>query len=171
MDAARSALRLGAESVSIVYRRSEAEMPARLEEIHHAREEGVAFVMLAAPVRVQGDETGRAAGLTCVKMALGEPGPDGRRGVSPLDGSSFLVEADTVIVAIGNQPNTLVEEGTPGLQTNRRNCLIVNEETLQTTREGVYAGGDVVTGAATVILAMGAGKQAAQAIDHRLRGG
>jgi len=170
MDAARCALRMGAGQVSIVYRRSEAEMPARAEEIHHAAEEGVQFVLLTAPVQILGDEHHRVCGMECVKMNLGEPGEDGRRRVSEMAGSNFVLECDTVIVAIGNNPNTLVEEGTSGLETNRRNCLIVQEDSLRTTRDGVYAGGDVVTGAATVILAMGAGKKAAAAMDRYICG-
>ncbi|MDR1464622.1 MAG: NADPH-dependent glutamate synthase [Oscillospiraceae bacterium] len=170
MDAARCALRLGAENVSVVYRRSEAEMPARQEEIRHAREEGVSFVMLAAPVRVLGDERQWVRGLECVRMALGEPGQDGRRSVGEVPASNFVLEADTVIVAIGNRPNTLVEEGTAGLERDRRNCLIVDEQTLRASRDGVYAGGDIVTGAATVIQAMGAGKRAAASIDAYIRG-
>jgi glutamate synthase (NADPH/NADH) small chain len=169
MDAARCALRLGAREVSIVYRRTEAEMPARREEIHHAAEEGVRFVLLTAPVRVLGDENRHVCGLECVQMQLGEPGADGRRRVSELPGTNFVMELDTVIVAIGNKPNTLVEEGTAGLETNRHNCLLVRENSLQTMRDGVFAGGDIVTGAATVILAMGAGRQAAAEIDDYLQ--
>ncbi len=169
MDAARCARRLGAEEVSIIYRRSEAEMPARLEEIHHAKEEGIAFKMLTNPVRINGDEQSRVVSLTCVKMELGEPDASGRRRPEPIEGSEFDVEADAVIIAIGNTPNPLIRSTTPGVEANRRGCLVVNEETLETTRPGVFAGGDAVTGAATVILAMGAGKKAAQSIDAYLR--
>ena len=169
MDAARCARRLGAEEVSIIYRRSEAEMPARLEEIHHAKEEGIAFKMLTNPVRINGDEQSRVVSLTCVKMELGEPDASGRRRPEPIEGSEFDMEADAVIIAIGNTPNPLIRSTTPGVEANRRGCLVVNEETLETTRPGVFAGGDAVTGAATVILAMGAGKKAAQSIDAYLR--
>ena len=169
MDAARCARRLGAEEVSIIYRRSEAEMPARLEEIHHAKEEGIAFKMLTNPVRINGDEQSRVVSLTCVKMELGEPDASGRRRPEPIEGSEFDVEADAVIIAIGNTPNPLIRSTTPGVEANRRGCLVVNEETPETTRPGVFAGGDAVTGAATVILAMGAGKKAAQSIDAYLR--
>lgn len=170
MDAARCAKRLGAEQVTIVYRRSEAEMPARLEEIHHAREEGIEFRFLTAPVAVLGDEEGWVTALECVSMELGEPDASGRRRPQEIPDSRHTVEVDMVIAAIGNSPNPLIRSTTPGLETNRRGCLVVNEDTLQTTREGIYAGGDVVTGAATVILAMGAGKKAASAIHAYLQG-
>lgn len=165
MDAARCAKRMGAEHVYVVYRRGEEEMPARLEEIHHAKEEGVEFLFLTAPTAVLGGENGKVNGLSCIRMELGEPDASGRRRPVPVEGSEHVLEVDMVIAAIGNTPNPLIRTTTAGLEANRRGCLIVDEDTLRTTREGVYAGGDVVTGAATVILAMGAGKQAAAAID------
>ena len=168
MDAARCAKRLGAEEVFVVYRRGEAEMPARLEEIHHAKEEGIEFRFLTAPVAVHGNEDGFVTGLECVSMELGEPDASGRRRPQEISGSNHTIAVDMVIAAIGNSPNPLIRTTTPGLETNRRGCLIVNEETLQTTREGIYAGGDAVTGAATVILAMGAGKKAAASIHDYL---
>ena len=167
MDAARCAKRLGAEKVTIVYRRGESEMPARLEEIHHAKEEGVEFRFLTAPVRVLGDEEGRVTALECVNMELGEPDASGRR--RPVPESNHALEADMVIAAIGNTPNPLIRATTAGLEANRRGCLVVDEETMRTTREGVYAGGDIVTGAATVILAMGAGKHAARSIHEYIQ--
>ena len=168
MDAARCAKRLGAETVYIVYRRGLEEMPARKEEIHHAMEEGIIFRNLTNPVRINGDEDGRVKSMQCVEMELGEPDESGRRRPVVKEDSEFELEVDTVIMSIGTSPNPLIRSTTDGLETNRRGCLIVNEETMQTTREGVYAGGDAVTGAATVILAMGAGKQAAKAIDEYL---
>ncbi len=170
MDAARCAKRLGAEQVFIVYRRGEEEMPARLEEIHHAKEEGVEFRFLTAPVAVHGNEDGFVSELECVSMELGEPDASGRRRPQELAGSNHTVPVDLVIAAIGNSPNPLIHTTTPGLETNRRGCLVVNEDTLRTTREGIYAGGDAVTGAATVILAMGAGKKAAASIHEYLSG-
>lgn len=170
MDAARCAKRLGAEHVYIVYRRGESEMPARLEEIHHAKEEGVEFCFLTAPVAIHGNEEGYVNALECVRMELGEPDASGRRSPVAMDGSDFNMTVDMVIAAIGNTPNPLIRMTTPGLEANRRGCLVVEEDTMRTTREGVYAGGDIVTGAATVILAMGAGKQAAESIDTYIRG-
>ena len=169
MDAARCAKRMGAEDVYIVYRRGEEEMPARLEEIHHAKEEGVTFRFLTAPVAVHGDENGFVRALECERMELGEPDASGRRRPVPVPDSRFELEVDMVIAAIGNSPNPLIRTTTPGLEANRKGCLIVEEDTMRTTREGVYAGGDAVTGAATVILAMGAGKQAAASIDRYIR--
>ena len=171
MDAARCALRLGAEKVYVVYRRGEAEMPARLEEIHHAKEEGVEFRFLTAPVEVKGDERGFVTALTCVDMELGEPDASGRRRPVEIPGSEHDLSVDLVIAAIGNAPNPLLRTTTEGLEADRRGCLIVSEDTLRTTREGVYAGGDAVSGAATVILAMGAGKKAAASIADYLNGG
>ena len=168
MDAARCAKRLGAEHGYIAYRRGEAEMPARQEEVHHAKEEGIEFLFLTAPTAVLGNENGNVRALQCVKMELGEPDASGRRRPQPIEGSEYELEADMVIVAIGNTPNPLIRTTTPGLESDNRGRLIVQEDTLQTTREGVYAGGDAVTGAATVILAMGAGKQAAASIDEYL---
>lgn len=168
MDAARSALRLGAENVYIVYRRSEEEMPARNEEIHHAKEEGVDFRLLRNPVRVLGDENGRVVGLECIEMTLGEPDASGRRRPVAKEGSEFVLDVDAVIIAIGNAPNPLIRSTTPGLEANKKGCIIVDEATMATTKEGVYAGGDAVTGAATVIKAMGAGRQAAESIYNYL---
>jgi len=168
MDAARCAMRLGAEEVYIVYRRGEEEMPARKEEIHHAKEEGIRFQFLSAPVAVEGDEKGFVTGLRYVDMKLGEPDASGRRRPEPIPGSEHTLSVDLVIAAIGNSPNPLLRATTRGLEANRKGCLVVNEETLATTREGVWAGGDAVSGAATVILAMGAGKQAARSIAAHL---
>ena len=169
MDAARCALRLGAEEVSIVYRRSQAEMPARQEEIHHAAEEGVRFCMLTNPVRILGDADGAVQGMECVSMELGEPDASGRRRPVPKAGSEHVLDVDTVIIAIGNSPNPLIRNTTPGLETTRWGGIVVQEKTMETSRENVYAGGDAVTGAATVILAMGAGKAAARAIHEKLK--
>ena len=168
MDAARCAKRLGAENVYIVYRRGMEEMPARKEEVHHAMEEGIIFKNLNNPVKILGDENGRVRAMECIEMELGEPDASGRRKPIAKEGSNFELPVDTVIMSIGTSPNPLIRSTTPGLDTNQRGCLVVNEDTMQTTREGVYAGGDAVTGAATVILAMGAGKQAAQSIDEYL---
>ena len=168
MDAARCAIRLGAEKVYIVYRRGMDEMPARKEEIEHAIEEGIEFKCLNNPVKLLPDENGRVKAMECVQMELGEPDESGRRKPVVKEGSNFLLDVDTVIMAIGTSPNPLIRSTTPGLETNRRGCLIVDENTMKTSREGVYAGGDAVTGAATVILAMGAGKQAAKSIDEFL---
>ncbi|MBQ6431595.1 MAG: NADPH-dependent glutamate synthase [Oscillospiraceae bacterium] len=166
MDAARCAKRLGAEHVYIVYRRGEAEMPARLEEQHHAKEEGIEFLTLTNPVRILDDGEGRVGAMRCIRMELGEPDASGRRSPIAIPDSEFELPVDTVVMALGTSPNPLIRSTTPGLETNKKGCLIVNEENM-TTREGVYAGGDAVTGAATVILAMGAGKKAAEAIDAR----
>lgn len=170
MDAVRCAKRLGAEHAYIVYRRSEKEMPARLEEIHHAKEEGVEFMLLCAPVRIIGDENGRVKGLECIRMELGEPDESGRRRPVKIEGSEFILEVDTVISAIGNTPNPLIRSTTKGLEANKKGCIMVNQETLETSIKNIYAGGDAVSGAATVILAMGAGKQAALSIDKALSG-
>ena len=164
MDAARCAMRLGAEHVYIVYRRGEAEMPARLEEQHHAKEEGIEFKTLCNPTAILGDENGRVCGMKCVRMELGEPDASGRRRPIEVPDSEFVLDVDTVIMSLGTSPNPLIRSTTPGLETNRKGCLIVDENVM-TTREGVFAGGDAVTGAATVILAMGAGKKGAVAID------
>ena len=168
MDAARSALRMGAEHVYIVYRRSEEEMPARKEEVHHAKEEGVEFLNLNNPVKIVADENGRVCGMECIRMELGEPDESGRRSPSPVEGSNYMLDVDTVIMSIGTSPNPLIRTTTHGLEANKRGCLVVNEDML-TTKEGVYAGGDAVTGAATVILAMGAGKTAAKSIDEYIK--
>ena len=168
MDAARCARRLGAE-VHVVYRRSEAEMPARLEEVHHAKEEGIEFMLLTNPVKVLDDGTGRVGGLECVKMRLTAPDESGRRAPKVVEGSNFTLEVDTVVMSLGTSPNPLIRSTTPGLETNRKGCLQVDEETMATSRPGVYAGGDAVTGAATVILAMGAGKKAAESMHQYLQ--
>lgn len=170
MDAARSAKRLGAENVYIVYRRSEAEMPARLEEVHHAKEEGIIFKLLTNPTAIVGTEEGWVKGMECVEMELGEPDSSGRRRPVAKKGSEHIIEVETVIIAIGQTPNPLIVSTTPGLDTQKWGGIIVNEETGATSKEGVYAGGDAVTGAATVILAMGAGKKAAKAIDDYMKG-
>jgi glutamate synthase (NADPH/NADH) small chain len=169
MDAARTALRLGAE-VHIVYRRSEEELPARIEEVHHAKEEGIIFNILTNPVEILSDENGWVSGMKCVKMALGEPDSSGRRKPCEIKGSEFILEVDTVIMSLGTSPNPLISSTTEGLQINRHKCIVTEEETGKTSKEGIYAGGDAVTGAATVILAMGAGKKAAKAINEYLCG-
>ena len=169
MDAARCAKRMGAEKVYLIYRRGEEEMPARREEIDHAKEEEIDFRLLRNPVRILGDERGRVCQIECVEMRLQAPDESGRRVPKEVPGSNFFLDVDTVIMALGTSPNPLIRSTTPGLETNRRGCLMVNEETMQTSREGIYAGGDAVTGAATVILAMGAGKKAAEAMDEYLQ--
>ena len=168
MDAVRTAKRLGADAY-IVYRRSEAELPARLEEVHHAKEEGVQFVMLANPLEILGNEEGWVRGVRCIRMELGEPDESGRRSPKAVPGSEFEIPCDTVIMSLGTSPNPLIAFTTEGLQTTRWGGLIANDEGA-TTREGVFAGGDAVTGAATVILAMGAGRKAAAAIDAYIQG-
>lgn len=170
MDAARTAMRLGADEVTIVYRRGMEELPARLEEVHHAQEEGIIFKTLNNPVKINGDDEGRVKSITCIEMELGEPDESGRRRPIPIENSEFDIDVDTVIMSIGTSPNPLLRSTTEGLEANKWGCLVVNEDTLETTRDNVYAGGDAVTGAATVILAMGAGKQAAESIDKKLRG-
>ncbi len=166
MDAARTAIRLGADT-KIVYRRTEVELPARAEEVHHAREEGLDFQMLTNPVEVLGDDKGWVRAVRCIRMELGEPDESGRRSPIPVEGSEFEIETDVVIMALGTSPNPLLHDTTPGLETNRRGCLVVGDD-LATTRDRVYAGGDAVTGAATVILAMGAGRKAAAEIHRKL---
>ena len=167
MDAARTAKRLGAEEVYIVYRRSEEEAPARLEELHHAKEEGIIFKLLTNPVKIEGED-GWVKSMECVEMELGEPDESGRRRPVVKEGSNFIIETGTVIVSIGQSPNPLIRQTTPGLETQKWGGIIVDEASMKTSKDGVYAGGDVVTGAATVILAMGAGKTAAQAMDEYL---
>lgn len=169
MDAARSALRLGADEVSIVYRRGEDEMPARREEIEHAKEEGITFRLLTNPVRILGDEKFNVTAVECIKMELGEPDKSGRRSPVPVEGSEFTIPADVVVIAIGTSPNPIIFKGSEGLDQNKRGTVVADEETGATSKCGVFAGGDVVTGAATVISAMGAGKKAAKAIDEYLK--
>lgn len=168
MDAARTALRLGAE-VHVIYRRSEAELPARVEEVHHAKEEGVIFDLLTNPVEILTDENDWVTGIKCVRMELGEPDASGRRRPVEIPGSEFEIEVDTVIMSLGTSPNPLISSTTIGLDINKRKCIIADEETGKTSKEGVYAGGDAVTGAATVILAMGAGKAGAKGIDEFIK--
>lgn len=168
MDAARTAKRLGAEEVYIIYRRGEEELPARREEIHHAKEEGIIFKLLCNPTKIHGKE-GMVSHIECVNMELGEPDASGRRRPVLQEGSAHLLEMDTVIIAIGQSPNPLIRSTTPGLDVQRWGGIIVNEETMETSKQNIYAGGDVVTGAATVILAMGAGKKAAHAIHEKLK--
>jgi glutamate synthase (NADPH/NADH) small chain len=167
MDAARTALRLGAE-VHIVYRRSEEELPARIEEIHHAKEEGIIFDLLTNPTEILVDEESNVTGLRCVRMELGEPDESGRRRPVVVENSEFEIEVDTVIMSLGTSSNPLITSTTKGLDTNKWNCIVADEETGKTSKERVYAGGDAVTGAATVILAMGAGKNAANGIHELL---
>ncbi len=169
MDAARTALRLGAE-VHIVYRRSEAELPARVEEVHHAKEEGIVFNLLTNPVEILTDEKGWVNGMRCIRMELGEPDASGRRRPVPVEGSEFTIDVDTVIMSLGTSPNPLISSTTKGLEVNKRKCIVAEEATGKTSREGVYAGGDAVTGAATVILAMEAGRAGARGIHEYLEG-
>lgn len=169
MDAARSAMRLGAEHVYIIYRRGEEELPARKEEVHHAKEEGIEFKLLNNPVRILGDDDGNVRAIECVKMELGEPDASGRRKPIAQEGSNFEIPVDIVIMSIGTSPNPLIRTTTKGLDANKWGCLVA-DDSMKTTREGVYAGGDAVTGAATVILAMGAGKTAAESIDEYIKG-
>ncbi|HEX2936971.1 MAG TPA: NADPH-dependent glutamate synthase [Bacteroidales bacterium] len=164
MDAARTALRIGSE-VYLVYRRSEKELPARVEEVHHAKEEGIIFNMLTNPIEIIGDENGWVKGIKCIRMELGEPDESGRRSPKEVPGSEFVIDCDAVIMSLGTSPNPLISSTTPGLDINKWRCIVAEEESGRTTREGVFAGGDAVTGAATVILAMGAGRKAAKAID------
>lgn len=168
MDSVRTALRLGARHASLVYRRGEEEMPARAEEVHHAKDEGIDFRMLTNPVEMIGDERGSVTGVRCVRMELGEPDADGRRRPIPVPGSEHVIEASLVIVAVGTSANPLIQSTTPDLETTRKNYIQADPETLQTSKKGVFAGGDIVTGGATVILAMGAGRRAARAIDAYL---
>jgi glutamate synthase (NADPH) small chain len=168
MDSVRTALRLGAERAMIIYRRTEVEMPARKEEVHHAKEEGVEFLMLTNPVEYIGNDAGWVTGMKCIKMELGEPDSSGRRSPVPIKGSEFVIDVDTVVVAVGTTANPIVPATTPGLETNKRGYIITKDESGLTSREGIYAGGDIVTGSATVILAMGAGRKAANAIHEYL---
>lgn len=168
MDAARTALRLGAE-VHIVYRRSEEELPAREEEVHHAKEEGIIFDLLTNPVEILADEKGWVCGIKCIRMELGEPDESGRRRPVEIPGSEFVIDVDTVIMSLGTSPNPLISSTTKGLEVNKWKCIVAKEESGQTSKDGVYAGGDAVTGAATVILAMGAGRAGAKGIDEYLK--
>ncbi len=168
MDAARTALRLGAE-VYIVYRRSEEELPARVEEVHHAKEEGIIFNLLTNPTEILVDENGWVKGMKCIRMELGEPDESGRRSPKEIPGSEFVLDVDTVIMSLGTSPNPLISSTTAGLDTNKRKCIVAEDENGATSKPGVFAGGDAVTGAATVILAMGAGKTAAKGIDEYLK--
>lgn len=170
MDSVRTALRLGADNATIVYRRTEVEMPARIEEVHHAKEEGVQFKLLTNPVEYIGNQEGWVTGMRCQQMELGEPDDSGRRRPVPIRGSEFVIPVDTVVVAVGTMANPIVPATTPGLETNRWGYIVTKGESGETSRKGVYAGGDIVTGSATVILAMGAGRQAARAIHGYLSG-
>jgi glutamate synthase (NADPH/NADH) small chain len=169
MDSVRTALRLGAENACIMYRRSRQEMPARLDEIHHAEQEGVQFHLLTTPIKYNGNEDGWVTSMECLKMELGEPDASGRRRPVPIEGSNFVMEVDTVVVAIGNSSNPLVPQTTPGLEVNKWGNIVADPETGRTSRDGVWAGGDIVTGGATVILAAGAGKKAAKDIHSYLQ--
>ena len=169
MDAARSAKRMGADEVYIVYRRGMEELPARKEEVEHAEEEGIIFKTLCNPTEVLGDEKGYVCGMKCVEMTLGEPDASGRRRPIVKENSEFTLDIDCMIMSIGTSPNPLIRSTTPGLETNKHGCIVTNGDDGLTTRPAVYAGGDAVTGAATVILAMGAGKQAAKAIDEYIK--
>ena len=168
MDAVRISLRLGARNAYIVYRRSEKEMPARVEEVHHAREEGVQFLMLTAPVEMLGNEQGRLRAMKCIRMELGEPDASGRRRPVPINGSEYILDIDLAVIAIGNGSNPLIHQTSPEIVVNKRGNIVVDSETMRTTKQGVFAGGDIVTGGATVILAMGAGRKAAKSIDAYL---
>jgi glutamate synthase (NADPH/NADH) small chain len=170
IDAARTALRLGGEEVTVVYRRSRLEMPARPNEVHHGEEEGLKFQFLTNPIKIIGDEEGWVKGMECLKMRLGEPDESGRRRPIPIKGSEFILKVEMVIPAIGNGPHPLVPQTTPELKIDKRGNIVADEETGKTSKKGVFAGGDIVTGAATVISAMRAGRQAAQAIDKYLKG-
>ncbi len=171
MDSARTALRLGSKQVYIIYRRSRQEMPARIEEVERAEEEGIIFKLLTNPVRFIGDEKGRVKAVECIQMELGEPDASGRRSPIPVKGSEFIIDIDVAIIAIGNGPNPLIPKTTSGMDTTKRGNIIADPETMKTSKRGVFAGGDIVTGAATVIQAMGAGKKAAKAIDEYLSTG
>ncbi len=171
MDSARTALRLGADKVSIVYRRSRAEMPAREEEIHHAEQEGINFELLSNPLRFIGDKDGRLCGVECQRMELGEPDASGRRSPVPIKGSEYILDIDLAIVSIGNAPNPIIQRTSPGIATTKKGTIVADPETMKTSKRGVFAGGDIVSGAATVILAMGAGRKAALAIDEYLTTG
>ncbi len=169
MDAVRTSKRLGAKNAYIIYRRSEVEMPARVEEVHHAKEEGIEFLLLANPLEFVGDENGWLKGTKLIKMELGEPDDSGRRRPVPIEGSEYILDIDMAVIAIGNGSNPIIQKTTPDLNFNKWGNIQVNEETMETSKKGVFAGGDIVTGGATVILAMGAGRKAASAIDEYLQ--
>ncbi len=171
MDSARVASRLGAEDVYLIYRRSREEMPARLEEVHHAEEEGINFQLLTNPVQFMGDEAGNLVGVECLRMELGEPDDSGRRRPVPIEGSEFVIDVDVAIIAIGNSPNPIIQKSTVGLETTHWGTIVADEETMRTSKRGIFAGGDIVSGAATVIEAMGAGRKAAKSIDEYLKTG
>ena len=171
MDSARTARRLGQGDVYLIYRRSKKEMPARVEEVHHAEEEGIVFHILTNPVRFIGDDKGRVTGVECLKMELGEPDDSGRRRPIPIKGSEFIIDIDAAIIAIGNAPNPIIQKTSPDLEVSKWGNIVADEDTMKTVKKGVFAGGDIVSGAATVIEAMGAGKKAAQSIDEYLRTG
>jgi len=171
MDAVRTARRLGARTATLVYRRSQAEMPARVEEVHHALDEGIEFRMLTNPVEFIGDEKGWLTGARCVRMELGEPDADGRRRPIPVAGSEYILPANVAIIGVGTTANPLIQSTTPDLKTNKRNYIVADPETMRTSKRGVFAGGDIVTGGATVILAMGAGRKAAASIHEYLMSG
>jgi len=171
MDAVRTARRLGARTATLVYRRSQAEMPARIEEVHHALEEGIEFRMLTNPIEFIGDEKGWLTGARCVRMELGEPDADGRRRPVPIAGSEYILPANVAIIGVGTTANPLIQSSTPDLKTTARNYIVADPVTTRTSKRGVFAGGDIVTGGATVILAMGAGRKAAKGIDEYLRSG
>ncbi len=171
MDSARMALRLGAKHVYLIYRRSRAEMPARAEEIHHAEEEGILFNLLTNPVRFLGDDKGRLKAVECLRMELGEPDDSGRRRPVEIKGSEFTLDIDVAIIAVGNGPNPLIPRTTPGMALTKKGNIVADSETMKTSKRGVFAGGDIVSGAATVILAMGAGRKAAMSIDRYLQTG
>ena len=171
MDAVRTSRRLGARTATLVYRRSEAEMPARAEEVKHAREEGIEFRMLTNPVEFLGDEMGWLTGARCIKMELSEPDESGRRRPVPIKGSEFILPANVAIIGVGTTANPLIQSTTPDLATNKHNYIVADETSMRTSKRGVFAGGDIVTGSATVILAMGAGRKAAKAMDDYLTTG
>ncbi|MBD3224376.1 MAG: dihydropyrimidine dehydrogenase, partial [Caldithrix sp.] len=166
MDAVRTSLRLGAKNAYIIYRRSEKEMPARIEEVKHAKEEGVQFKILTNPVEFIGNEEEWLTQVKCIQMELGEPDDSGRRRPIPIEGSEYLIDIDIAVIAIGNGSNPLIKQTTPDIETGRRGTIVVNDDTMETSKKGVFAGGDIVTGGATVILAMGAGRKAANAIHE-----
>jgi len=171
MDAVRTSKRLGARRAKLVYRRSEVEMPARIEEVHHAKEEGIEFLMLTNPVELLGDEKGWLTGAKCVKMELGEPDESGRRSPVEIKGSEFILPASMAVIGAGTSANPLIQSTTPDLKVNKKNYIVIDEETTRTSKRGVFAGGDIVTGGATVILAMGAGRKAAVSIHEYLTTG